>query len=162
SDVPLVTPLSRSGYRSLLDAGIRVFEWNGTMIHAKTAVADGQWARVGSTNLNIASFVGNYELDVAIEDEGVARTMEEMYERDLRRATEIVLRRGRRRVTAGPARDSEDDRSVRRAPSGSAGRAAAGALRIGSAVRNAITRPRELGPAEGRHPVARGAPVAPP
>ena len=37
---------------ALLEAGVRVFEWNGTMLHAKTAVADGVWARVGSTNLN--------------------------------------------------------------------------------------------------------------
>ena len=44
------------GYRPLLEAGVRVFEWNGTMLHAKTAVADGQWARVGSTNLNLASW----------------------------------------------------------------------------------------------------------
>ena len=41
-------PLSRAGYRPLLEAGVRVFEWNGTMLHAKTAVADGRWARVGS------------------------------------------------------------------------------------------------------------------
>src|SRR6185503_2891934 len=54
SDVLLVQPLSRTGYRPLLEAGVRVFEWNGTMLHAKTAVADGRWARVGSTNLNIA------------------------------------------------------------------------------------------------------------
>ena len=49
SDLPLVQPLSRAGYRPLLEAGVRIFEWNGTMIHAKTAVADGRWARVGST-----------------------------------------------------------------------------------------------------------------
>ncbi|HEX6880186.1 MAG TPA: phospholipase D-like domain-containing protein, partial [Terriglobales bacterium] len=48
TDIPLLRPLSRSGYRPLLEAGVRVFEWNGTMIHAKTAVADGRWARVGS------------------------------------------------------------------------------------------------------------------
>ena len=52
---------------------MRVFEWNGTMLHAKTAVADGRWARVGSTNLNLASWIGNYELDVVVEDEGFAR-----------------------------------------------------------------------------------------
>ncbi|EIL98025.1 phosphatidylserine/phosphatidylglycerophosphate/cardiolipin synthase [Rhodanobacter sp. 115] len=46
SDIPAVGSLSRSGYRPLLKAGIRVFEWNGSMLHAKTAVADGQWARV--------------------------------------------------------------------------------------------------------------------
>ena len=39
--------LSRAGYRPLLEAGVRVYEWNGTMLHAKTAVADGRWARVG-------------------------------------------------------------------------------------------------------------------
>ena len=39
------------------------------MVHAKTAVADGRWARIGSTNLNISSWIGNWELDVVIEDE---------------------------------------------------------------------------------------------
>jgi cardiolipin synthase len=46
--------------------GVRV-RWNGTMLHAKTAVADGHWARVGSTNLNLASWFGNCELDVVVE-----------------------------------------------------------------------------------------------
>ena len=60
--------LSRAGYRALLEGGVRVFEWNGSMVHAKTAVADGLWARVGSTNLNVQSWIGNWELDVAVED----------------------------------------------------------------------------------------------
>jgi cardiolipin synthase len=59
TDIPLLRPLSRAGYPPLLAAGVRVFEWNGTMLHAKTAVADGHWARVGSTNLNLASWLGN-------------------------------------------------------------------------------------------------------
>jgi cardiolipin synthase A/B len=42
TDIPFLRPLSRSRYRTLLEAGVRVFEWNGTMIHAKTAVADGR------------------------------------------------------------------------------------------------------------------------
>lgn len=41
--------MSRAGYRALLDGGVHIFEWNGVMVHAKTAVADGKWARVGST-----------------------------------------------------------------------------------------------------------------
>jgi len=41
SDIPAVAGISRTGYRPLLKAGIRVFEWNGSMLHAKTAVADG-------------------------------------------------------------------------------------------------------------------------
>ena len=137
SDVPLVSWLSRSIYRPLLDAGVRVFEWNGTMMHAKTAVVDGRWARVGSTNLNLASFVGNYEIDVAVEDEGFAKEMERAYLEDLARASEVLLRPGRR--SPRPAQRRSD--RVRRAPSGSVGRAIAGTVRFGSAVRLAILRP---------------------
>jgi len=60
-------------------------------MHAKTAVADGRWSRIGSTNLNVSSWVGNWELDVGIEDEGIARQMEEIYLEDLDDATEIIL-----------------------------------------------------------------------
>ena len=157
SDVPILKPLSRSGYRTLLEAGIRIYEWNGTMLHAKTAVADSRWARVGSTNLNLASFIGNYELDVAIEDVAIACQLEDVFRDDLTRATEIVLRRRWRGLTATPAGRGEDEGRARRAPSGSAGRAAAGALRIGSAVGAAITRPRELGNIEGRVTALSGA-----
>ncbi len=150
SDLYLISALSRSGYRPLLEAGIRIFEWNGTMLHAKSAVADTRWARIGSTNLNLASFVGNYELDVAIDDAGVAREMEAMYRHDLERATEVVLERRRRHVRTRLSREPERNTPIRRARIGSATRAAAGALRIGSAVGHAIARPRELGFGEGR------------
>jgi cardiolipin synthase len=145
SDIPIVSPLSRAGYRQLLESGVRVFEWNGPMLHAKTAVADGRWARVGSTNLNIASLIGNYELDVAVEDSGFADAMERQYRDDLRHATEIVLKRRRRQLRARPA-----DGPRRLPRHGRAGRAAAGAIRIGSVVGAAITRPRELGNADGK------------
>ena len=97
SDVPFIGSLSRAGYRPLLEAGVRVFEWNGSMLHAKTAVADSRWARVGSTNLNLTSWIGNWELDVAVEDEPFANAMEAMYLDDLSHATEVVLT-ARRRV----------------------------------------------------------------
>ena len=74
TDLPLVQNMTRAGYRQLLEAGIRIFEWNGTMVHAKTAVADGKWGRVGSSNLNIQSWLGNWELDVAVERPGVCAT----------------------------------------------------------------------------------------
>lgn len=144
SDLALLSSLSRSGYRPLLEAGVRVFEWNGSMLHAKTAVADGRWARIGSTNLNMASWLGNYELDVAVEDRRVARAMEEMYEEDLRNATEIVLD-ARRGVCA---RGEPPERGPRATKGASAGRAAAGAMRIGNAVGAAIADRRVLGPAE--------------
>jgi cardiolipin synthase len=149
TDIPLLRPLSRAGYRTLLDAGARVFEWNGPMLHAKTAVADGRWARVGSSNLNIASWLGNYELDVVVEDESFAKLMEAMYVEDLSNATEIVLDRRRPRAA--------QPRPVPSAPSphgGSAGRAAAGLLRVSNTVGAAISDHRELGPVEARIMIA--------
>src|SRR5215218_3000177 len=48
---------ARAGYHQLLEAGVRIFEYGGPMIHAKTMVADGWWSKVGSTNLNFSSLV---------------------------------------------------------------------------------------------------------
>jgi cardiolipin synthase len=162
SDIPLLRPLSRAGYRPLLEAGVRVFEWNGPMLHAKTAVADGRWARVGSTNLNVASWLGNYELDVVVEDAGFAEAMEAMYDADLAHATEVVLttttRRSRRPRTARMVRTPRDAARAGRRGAGSTGRAAAGAVRLGNAVGAAITGRRELGQAEA--PVITGAALA--
>lgn len=147
SDIPILKPLSRSGYRPLLDAGVRLFEWNGTMLHAKTAVADGTWARVGSTNLNLASWYGNLELDVVVEDVQFAKEMEETYLRDLENSTEIVLD-ARRKVRA-PKRPAKR-RPAMTSGGGTGGRAAAGAIRIGNAVGAAFTNRRVLEPVEGR------------
>ena len=146
SDLGLVSPFSRAGYRALLAAGVRVFEWNGPMMHAKTAVADGRWARIGSSNLNVASWMGNYELDLTVEDEGVARQLEARYEADLANATEIVLARRPRHAR----RDVRARLLAGRVPRASAGRAAAGAIRVGQAVGAALTGQRTLGPAEAR------------
>jgi cardiolipin synthase len=141
SDLGVVKRLGMAGYRPLLEGGVRVFEWSGPMLHAKTAVADGRWARVGSTNLNIASWMGNWELDVAVEDARFAVEMERAYETDLANSTEIILGR-RRRATA----DVKSSRS-RRAREGSAV-ATAGAIRVGSAVSAALGGHRVLRPAE--------------
>jgi cardiolipin synthase len=148
SDIPVVAGMSRSGYRPLLKAGIRVFEWNGSMLHAKTAVADGQWARVGSSNLNIASWLGNHEIDVAVEDDGFAGQLAAQYEKDLGNATEIVLASRRRRGGNGDSErvcSSEARRPRVRHGGGSSGRAAAGALRIANSVGAALTNRRVLG-----------------
>lgn len=88
---PLVGSLSRGGYRGLLEAGVRLFEWQGPMIHAKTMVADGIWSRVGSSNMNSASLLGNWEIDVGVLDTRLARQMEGLYLADLASAVEIVL-----------------------------------------------------------------------
>jgi cardiolipin synthase len=149
SDIPVVSALSRANYRALLEAGVRVFEWNGPMIHAKTSVVDGKWARVGSTNLNVASWMGNWELDVTVENEGFAKQMQETYCRDLENATEIVISERRRVRPLGPPRPRKGGRQ-RTSRKGSTSRAAAGVIGVGSAVGAAITNRRVLGPAEAR------------
>lgn len=88
---PIVGGMSRAGYRPLLDAGVRLFEWEGPMIHAKTAVADGFWSRVGSSNLNLASLLGNWELDVAVTDLNFAHEMEQLFLADLESSVEVSL-----------------------------------------------------------------------
>ena len=141
TDLPLLRPVSRAGYRPLLEAGIRVFEWNGSMIHAKTAVADGHWARVGSTNLNVASWLGNRELDVIVEDGRFGAAMEAMFLEDLTNATEVVLDANRVHAVGGAMRPASR-------AGGSGGRAMAGALRVGSTVAATISNTRVLEPVE--------------
>src|SRR5664279_2924639 len=95
--------------------------------------------------------MSNYELDVAIEDATFAQSMAAQYEKDLERATEVVLTRRNRVRRAEPramAAEEIGEPVARRAPSGSAGRAAAGAVSVGSALGAALTNRRMLGPAE--------------
>lgn len=147
TDLPVMRALSRSGYRPLLEAGVRVYEWNGPMIHAKTAVADGRWARVGSSNLNLASWITNWELDVVVEDKGFGEQMEHMFLLDLENSTEVVLT-AKRRVSA-PSKP-RIRRLRAKIDTMSSGRAAAGAVRISNAVGAAIANRRVLSPAEAR------------
>lgn len=175
SDIPALSPVSRAGYRPLLEAGVRVFEWNGPMLHAKTAVADGRWARVGSSNLNVASWLGNWELDIAAEDEDFAEHMEETYLQDLCGATEILLGQRNRVRPADPAaaaraaerrRQRRAERRARRAAGeprtprvsgGSAGQIAAGAIRVGNTFGAALANRRVLGAAEAKTMTMAGA-----
>ncbi len=146
SDIQLLATFSRTQYRLLLESGVRVYEWDGPMMHAKTAVVDGHWARVGSTNLNVASWIGNWELDVCVDDERFGEEMEQVYLADLESSTEITLEAGRRVLPAG---DAEASPRARRVAPGSAQRAAAAALQLGGRVGAAITQ-RSLAPAEAR------------
>jgi cardiolipin synthase len=146
SDIPVLQALSRSGYRPLLEAGVRVYEWRGSMLHAKTAVADNQWSRVGSSNLNVASWIGNWELDVAVDDGAFTEEMARMYLADLENATEIVL--SDRRIVDRRS-DVRSPPTTRRSM-GSTGRFAAGAVRLGNTASAMITEHRVLGFAEAR------------
>jgi cardiolipin synthase A/B len=88
-DHPWVRRLTTRFYRRLLDNGVRIWEWSGEMMHAKTSVMDGRWVRVGSTDLNPLGIAINYELDALIEDAALGAEAEELFRRDLTRSIEI-------------------------------------------------------------------------
>jgi len=145
SDWPLVGALSKTSFRPLLEAGVRIFEWNGPMVHAKTAVADGIWSRIGSSNSNLASWVSNRELDVTITDANFAAEMESMFEQDMQNCTEILLRPGR---TGIPRPRAGRDKSYARPTGQQASRLVSGAIGIGSTIRATFTKTRQLGTGE--------------
>jgi len=95
NDHPWVGSLTRRYYRSLLRNGVRIWEWGGEMMHAKTSIVDGRWIRVGSTDFNPLGVAINYELDAFIEDANVAAAAGEMFLRDLEESREVHA--GRRR-----------------------------------------------------------------
>jgi cardiolipin synthase len=92
SDLPVVRTATRAGYRELLHAGVRIFEWGGPMLHAKTLVADRRWARVGSSNLNASSLLTNFEIDVLAECDRLTQVLAAQFRHDLAHAREIVLK----------------------------------------------------------------------
>jgi cardiolipin synthase len=89
NDHPWVGALTRRYYRRLLRNGVRIWEWRGEMMHAKTAIVDGRWLRVGSTDLNPLGVAINFELDAYIEDTSVAAVAAQMFLRDLEQSREV-------------------------------------------------------------------------
>jgi cardiolipin synthase len=88
---------SRRMWGHLLEAGVRIFEYRGTMMHAKVLVIDGAWSVVGTTNVDNRSFEHNDENNVAMLDREVARRLLDDYQRDLADSDEVTLERWRAR-----------------------------------------------------------------
>ncbi len=97
SDVPPAQYASQRLYGRFLKWGLRIFEWPGPMMHAKTAVVDGAWSTVGSYNIDHLSLFHNYELTANIADAGFGRRMEEMFEQDFGQSRELRLDEWKRR-----------------------------------------------------------------
>jgi cardiolipin synthase len=91
NDHPWVSLLARRFYRRLLTNGVRIWEWQGEMMHAKTSVIDGRWVRVGSTDFNPLGVAINFELDAVIEDRALGEEAERMFLADLEVSSEILL-----------------------------------------------------------------------
>ena len=87
---PVAAASARRLYARLMAAGARIYEWRGMMVHAKTAVADGEIALVGSSNLDPLSMTRNYELNLLVADPHTGARMREMFARDLCGTREIV------------------------------------------------------------------------
>ena len=100
TDLPVLRNFTRVGYRDLLRAGVRVYEYQGPMIHAKTMLVDRRWARVGSSNLNVSSLLTNYELDLAAECEQLTEDLARQFRHDLASSVEVVLQPRRMRLPA--------------------------------------------------------------
>ncbi|MBK7975602.1 MAG: hypothetical protein IPK07_20735 [Deltaproteobacteria bacterium] len=97
SDVPAVQHATRHLYGRLLSRGIRIHEWPGRVLHAKTVCVDGSWSVIGSYNLDHRSFRHNLEIVVAIAGEPLGRAMDELFARDLSLSREVSLARWRER-----------------------------------------------------------------
>jgi cardiolipin synthase len=88
---------SRRMWGPLLEAGIRIHEYRGAMMHAKVLIVDGEWAVLGTTNIDNRSFEHNDEVNVAMRDAAVAARLMDDYRRDVDDSDEVTLARWRTR-----------------------------------------------------------------
>ena len=82
--------LSRGFYSQLLRSGVRLFLYQGAMVHAKSATIDGQWSTLGTANLDRLSLLGNYEINIEVFSPDVARQLEEIFAIDSSNTVELT------------------------------------------------------------------------
>jgi cardiolipin synthase len=90
-DHSLVYYAGRSYYNSLLESGVKIYERRGSILHAKTAVIDRVWSTIGSTNMDLWSFLRNEEVNAIILGADFAEEMETLFVKDLENSDEITL-----------------------------------------------------------------------
>jgi cardiolipin synthase len=91
SDVKTTWYAGRHWYEELLSAGVRIYEYQPTMIHSKTIAVDGIWSSVGSMNFDNRSLAFNNESNLVVLDNGFGAAMDSTFFDDLRYAKEITL-----------------------------------------------------------------------
>ena len=106
TDIKLIRYAARSDYDELLRGGVRIFEYQPTMLHTKMMVVDSQWTSIGSINFTARSMRANAEANVAIYDPEFARQAEAVIERDLAQSREITWEDWRRRGWCDRLRES--------------------------------------------------------
>jgi len=105
TDAKPVKYASRYAYQEFLDAGIEIYEYQPTMMHAKTIVVDGAWSMFGSANFDNRSLELNDEMNVAVRDPGLASRLLQDFEQDLRRSKKLDPDAWRRRPVLDKARE---------------------------------------------------------
>jgi cardiolipin synthase len=97
TDVNLVMYAGRSSYDELLEAGVRLYQFQSSVLHAKTAVIDGVWSTVGSANIDVRSFLHNHEINIVVLGEEFGNNMEAAFREDIRNSNEITMETWRAR-----------------------------------------------------------------
>jgi cardiolipin synthase len=105
TDSALVFHAGRSYYDELLKDGVTIFERRGALMHAKTAVIDGVWSTVGSTNLDWRSFLHNQEVNAVVLGTEFGDRMRAAFESDVAQSEQITLEKWRRRSIADRAKE---------------------------------------------------------
>ena len=105
NDVPLVHYAARTYFASLLRDGVRIFEYQPSILHAKTLVVDGAWSIVGSANVDFRSFRLNFELGALVADPELAAGLVAQFTTDQERSIEVTLKQ---LAAEGPLRRFRD------------------------------------------------------
>jgi len=96
SDVVFIPWVTSAFHFGLLKAGVKIFEYRGAVLHAKTMLID-DWAMIGSSNLNHRSLLHDLEVDIVITDRDAITSMENQFVIDLDRSAEVTLENWRKR-----------------------------------------------------------------
>jgi cardiolipin synthase A/B len=89
SDMPIVQHAAHRNFQELLDAGVRIFEYQTSLLHQKVMSVDGLWCSVGSSNFDDRSFETNDEITLGFHDTALARRLEEIFEADRKACIEL-------------------------------------------------------------------------
>jgi cardiolipin synthase len=105
TDAKLIRLTSHHYFEDLLAAGVKIYEYQPTMLHSKCIVVDGKWSVVGSANMDVRSIELNVENVLGILDQGFGAAMEATFREDLKRAKEFHLEEWRRRGTVAKVKE---------------------------------------------------------
>jgi cardiolipin synthase A/B len=97
TDAKLVSHASHHHYGTLLKGGVRIFDYEKTLLHQKVFTIDRAWSSIGSTNFDDRSFEINDEVSLVVYDENIARQLEETFTEDAKTSTERNLEQWKKR-----------------------------------------------------------------